>query len=82
MNTLSKYLADCGLLNNTKENRRSLYSLRHTFDTHESQKGRSIYLLAKEMETSVTMIEKHCSHQILSLSADVLSGKYWMNFIK
>jgi integrase len=41
---------------------RSLYSLRHTYATFALTEGIDIHTLAKQMGTSVGMIEKHYSH--------------------
>ncbi len=76
-NSFRQCLDKCSLLENTQGKRRSLYSLRHTYATLELQRGISVHLLAKQMGTSVQMIEKHYSHLVPSLSADILSGEYW-----
>ena len=55
---------------------RTLYSLRHTYATMALLKdGISIHDLAKQMGTSVLMIERHYSHLTPSMKADVLAGK-------
>jgi len=55
---------------------RTLYSLRHMYATMALLKdGISIYDLAKQMGTSVLMIEKHYSHLTPSMKAEILAGK-------
>ena len=63
-------LRDAKLLDDKHGGRRTLYSLRHTYATFRLMRGVEIHLLAKQMGTSVAMIEKHYSHLIPSLSAD------------
>jgi integrase len=56
--------------------RRSLYSLRHTY-AHFSilNETMDIYTLARQMGTSVKMIEQHYGHLQPSQKADVIAGK-------
>ena len=75
-NSFKQCLEQCGLLYNTKGRKRTLYSLRHTYATFQLLNGISIHILANQMGTSVGMIEKHYSHLIPSLSAELLGGKY------
>jgi len=58
------YLEDHGLLiDPISGQRRVLYSLRHTYATLALTHDKvAIHTLAKQMGTSVTMIEKHYSH--------------------
>ncbi len=63
------------LLQNRQGERRSLYSLRHTYATFNLMDGIDIHLLSRQLGTSVTMIEKHYSHLIPSHSANILAGK-------
>ena len=58
------FLADHGLLIDPKTNqKRVFYSLRHTYATLSlTHDGVPIHTLAKQMGTSVLMIEKHYSH--------------------
>lgn len=51
---------------------RTLYSLRHTYATRALAKGVDIHTLAKQMGTSVGMIERHYSKLTPMLKADVL----------
>ena len=54
-------------------NRRSLYSLRHTYATFRIQEGVNHYILAKNMGTSVEMLEKHYGHTTNVTSAAELT---------
>lgn len=63
-------LRDAKLLHDKHGRRRSLYSLRHNYATKKLIDGLNIHVLAKQMGTSVAMIEDHYSHLIPSLSAD------------
>jgi integrase len=51
---------------------RTLYSLRHTYATQSLAKGVDIHTLAKQMGTSVGMIERHYSKLTPMLKADIL----------
>ena len=53
--------------------RRTLYSLRHTYATRALAKGVDIHTLARQMGTSVLMIEKHYSKITPMLSAEMLA---------
>ena len=65
-------LKDAGLLDDKHGSRRTLYSLRHKYASDKLLKGVSIHLLAKQMGTSVQMIEQHYSHLIPRHSAHKL----------
>ncbi len=52
-------LEKSGLLFNSKNQKRVLYSLRHTYATMRIQEGVSVYQLASNMGTSVEMIENY-----------------------
>ena len=54
-------------------NRRSIYSLRHTYATFRIQEGVNHYILAKNMGTSVEMLEKHYGHTTNVTSAAELT---------
>ena len=61
--TFKKILTQLGMLTGPDNNRRSLYSLRHTYITNELDMGElSIYQIAQNAGTSVQYIEKHYSH--------------------
>jgi integrase len=70
----------CNLLNVDDEgkyikNELTLYSLRHTYATFQILNGIDIYKLAKNMGTSVLMIERHYGHLEPRLIAKELSGR-------
>jgi integrase len=52
-------LADLGLKTDRDGNRRTAYSLRHTYISFRLMEGADIYQIAKNCRTSVDMIEKH-----------------------
>jgi integrase len=52
-------LKAAGLERDTHGNKRSVYSLRHTYATFRLQHGTNVYWLKKNMGTSVAMIERH-----------------------
>lgn len=60
------------LTNNTGETR-TLYSLRHTYATAELLAGTEIHTLAKQMGTSVAMLERHYSKLTATLAAGRLA---------
>ena len=64
-----------GLLKDTATGQnRTLYSLRHTYATLELTENRTdLHTLAKQMGTSVGMIEKHYSKLTATMAADRLA---------
>ena len=62
-------MKDSGLWQDKHGDRRTLYSLRHTYATYRLMRGVSIHILATQMGTSVAMIEQHYSHLIPTMSA-------------
>ncbi len=62
-----------GLLKNAAGQNRTLYSLRHTYATEALAKGIDIHTLAKQMGTSVVMIERHYSKLTAMMSAERLA---------
>jgi integrase len=64
-----------GLLKDTATGQnRTLYSLRHTYATLELIENRKdLHTLAKQMGTSVGMIEKHYSKLTATMAADRLA---------
>jgi len=59
--------------------KRSLYSLRHTYAHEVLMRDRmDVYTLAKQMGTSVKMIELHYGHLNPTLKADVIAGKRYV----
>lgn len=88
----SKYLAstfrqlmkDSGLdKDRATKLKRTLYSLRHTY-AHEAllTDKMDVYTLAKQMGTSVKMIEMHYGHLNPTLKAEVIAGKRHTKKIK
>jgi integrase len=61
------------------KHKRTLYSLRHTYAHEVLMKERmDVYTLAKQMGTSVKMIEQHYGHLNPALKADVIAGKRYV----
>ncbi|WP_254432482.1 tyrosine-type recombinase/integrase [Magnetospirillum sp. SS-4] len=68
-----KLMEAAGLDKDRHGNARTLYSLRHTYATFRLlYGGTDIYLLARNMGTSVNMIEQHYGHVSTTLAADKL----------
>jgi integrase len=61
------------LLKNEAEQTRTLYSLRHTYATFALSESIDIHTLARQMGTSITMLEKHYSKLTPMLSAEKLA---------
>jgi integrase len=55
-------LEDSELLKSSSGKRRSIYCFRHTYATFRLTEGVDVYFLAKQMGTSVQMIESHYGH--------------------
>lgn len=72
----SSYLTEHGLLRDPKtDQKRVFYSLRHTYATLALTHDKvPIHTLAKQMGTSVLMIEKHYSHLKVIQAIDQLRG--------
>ena len=66
-----RLLTDCSLLRDSHGQVRTLYSLRHTYATAELLAGTDIHTLARQMGTSVVMLERHYS----KLSATMAAGR-------
>lgn len=66
-------LEELKLTNGTTGTARSLYSLRHTYATLELLSGTDIHTLAKQMGTSVVMLERHYSKLTATLAAERLA---------
>jgi integrase len=56
-----RLMRDSGLLKDAANDTRTLYSLRHTYATFALQDGISIHTIARQMGTSVKMLERHYS---------------------
>ena len=67
-------MKDSGLWKDKQGDKRTLYSLRHTYATFALMNRIDIHVLAIQMGTSIGMIEKHYSHFIPSLAAEQLAG--------
>jgi hypothetical protein len=64
---LRDILEELGLRFDRHGNRRSAYSLRHTYICLRLMEGADIYQLAKNCRTSVEMIQKHYAAHIKNL---------------
>jgi integrase len=62
------------LLKDTAVNDRTSYSLRHTYARLELLAGTDIHTLARQMGTSVLMLERHYSKLKATLAAGKLAG--------
>jgi integrase len=71
--TFKRLLRDCGLEIGETGQRRTLYSLRHTYATQQLLTNSiSIHTLARQIGTSVPMIERHYSKASPTNSANKL----------
>lgn len=59
---IESLLIESGLLKSSSGSRRSTYCFRHTYATFRLTEGVDVYFLAKQMGTSVKMIEDHYGH--------------------
>lgn len=75
--TFKAFLKDADLLKCPKTGKdRTLYSLRHTYATFALvNDGMDIHALAKQMGTSIGMIERHYSHLEPRMKKDMFTGK-------
>lgn len=69
----TRLMENSGLLKDVAGKTRTLYSLRHTYATFALANGVDIHTLARQMGTSVLMLEKHYSKLTPMLSAEKLS---------
>ncbi len=69
----AKLMRESGLAKNGAGQRRTLYSLRHTYATLELLAETDIHTLARQMGTSVRMLEAHYSKLTATLAADRLA---------
>jgi integrase len=75
--TFKRLLAAAGLsLDKSSGQQRTLYSLRHTYAHFALLTDKmDVYTLARQMGTSVKMIEQHYGHLNPAMKADVIAGK-------
>ena len=71
--TFNKLLKFAKLTENRAGQRRTLYSLRHTYATQALLGGTDIHTLAKQMGTSVRMLELHYSKLTATMAAERLA---------
>ena len=72
--TFERLLKECNLLKDVAGRNRCLYSLRHTYATLALTDGMvDIHTLARQMGTSVGMLEKHYSKLTATLAAEKLA---------
>jgi len=69
-------LTHIGLMKDTADSDRTSYSLRHTYATLELLAGTDIHTLARQMGTSVLMLERHYSKLTATMAADKLAGRW------
>jgi integrase len=69
----TRLMENSGLLKDTAGKTRTLYSLRHSYATFALADGVDIHTLARQMGTSVLMLEKHYSKLTPMLSAEKLA---------
>lgn len=68
-------LTKSGLIHSTSGSRRSSYCFRHTYATFRLMEGVDVYFLAKQMGTSVKMIEDYYGHITPAKNAErILQG--------
>ena len=72
---LAKLLHNLDLHIDIEGNKRSAYSLRHSYITWQLQRGLSKGKIAKQCGTSEAMIEQHYSHVTPSMYARELAGR-------
>lgn len=74
--TFKKFMRETGLaVGSSSEKERTLYSLRHTYATFALMNGIGIHELARQMGTSVKMIEAHYS----KITPEILAHKFAEN---
>ncbi len=69
-------LDEAGLLYDSAGNKRSLYSLRHTYATFQLLRTDhpDLHLISRNMGTSIAMLERHYSHLQVFHKAAILAG--------
>ncbi|MCF8721614.1 tyrosine-type recombinase/integrase [Nitrospina gracilis] len=73
--TFNILMKESGLMFDRHGNRRTLYSLRHTYATFQILKGIDLHRLARNMGTSIGMLEAHYSHLTPTMAAKDLAGR-------
>ena len=75
--TFRNLMRDSGLdKDRVAKEKRTLYSLRHTYAHFALLTDKmDVYTLARQMGTSVKMIEQHYGHLNPAMKADVIAGK-------
>jgi integrase len=72
---IESLLTESGLLHSSSGSRRSTYCFRHTYATFRLMEGIDVYFLAKQMGTSVKMIEDYYGHITPAKNAErILQG--------
>jgi integrase len=72
---ITNLLTESGLLRSSSGSLRSTYCFRHTYATFRLTEGVDVYFLAKQMGTSVQMIEDHYGHIVPVKNAErILQG--------
>jgi site-specific recombinase XerD len=72
--TFKRMLEEAGLLlDKSSGQRRTLYSLRHHYATMELLSGMDVHTLARQMGTSILMLEKHYSKLTATMAAGRLA---------
>ena len=66
-----------GLTIDSKGNRHTIYSLRHTYATLRLQHGTNVYWLKKNMGTTVDMIERHSGQTSVLVGAEYETARRW-----
>jgi integrase len=61
------------VLNSSDGEKRTIYSLRHTYATFRLEEGVSVHILAKNMGTSTKMIDEHYGHTVNRTNAEELT---------
>jgi integrase len=72
LSVIRDFLVESKLLTSSSGSERSAYCFRHTYATFRLMEGIDVYFLAKQMGTSVQMIEKHYGHITPSKNAGLI----------
>jgi len=71
---INRRVSDAGLAKDMSTGQqRTLYSLRHTYATTELLTGTDIHTLARQLGTSVLMLERHYSKLTATMAAEQLA---------